>query len=596
MRIVRRTAAAAAALIGLFASGCLDDRTVSPNDGAGGPTLRLGFQASIIGAAAGQTVRIRAFYRRIDGTAVTLESSPGEVGVEPGVPKQVAVVVKIAQCLGDPLKVGGTPTQCAVGIDLTLMDENGNPIDEQITDPTPPLPPGTTTTINGTIVFTVVSQVNLGVIPVLREGDARTLTASALDTQGNPITSRSFTWTSDNPSVLTVDATTGAATAVAAGTARVTASTGLRNGTATVRVIRKVTSVSLSPDPASAVRAAESLTLTATPKAAGGVDAGDLADRTITWAVTNPDGATQTAIVSNQGVLTATYPGNADVTVTIDGVAKTIRVPIVAASIAIQSSGTVLVVDTRRQLGVTVLDANDAPLPDVPVTWTSSDPDVATVDANGLVTAVKQGLAIITATGGGGTGQTPMHVTTSTLDIQPATLKVFSGATGTLTASNAIGPITWTTADPLIATVSPDGVVTGLGLGTVVISATAGSGASAQFGAATVTVIAAAVEITPDSASIFEGDSIRFSAVVKDAGGGILKVPITWSVDDPNVAPIDDNGGVYGSSAGITTVRAFGGGQEGRAALVVEAASGVVVSPYHTPLHRTQSSRPRPQN
>ena len=233
MRIVRRTAAAAAALIGLFASGCLDDRTVSPNDGAGGPTLRLGFQASIIGAAAGQTVRIRAFYRRIDGAAVTLESSPGEVGVEPGVPKQVAVVVKIAQCLGDPLKVGGTPTQCAVGIDLTLMDENGNPIDEQITDPTPPLPPGTTTTINGTIVFTVVSQVNLGVIPVLREGDARTLSASALDTQGNPITSRSFSWTSDNPSVLTVNATTGAATAVAAGTARVTASTGLRNGTAT---------------------------------------------------------------------------------------------------------------------------------------------------------------------------------------------------------------------------------------------------------------------------------------------------------------------------------------------------------------------------
>ena len=142
---LRRAFTRGAATLALLSTACLDDRPVGPNDDARGPAVRLGFQATILGAAAGQTVHIRAFYLRLDGTDVTLENAPTEVSVTPGVPQQVAVVVRIAQCLADPQHTGGSPKACEVGIDLTLEDEDGTVIDEQTSAPTQALPPGSRT-------------------------------------------------------------------------------------------------------------------------------------------------------------------------------------------------------------------------------------------------------------------------------------------------------------------------------------------------------------------------------------------------------------------------------------------------------------------
>jgi len=121
----RRILVPLAGVAAMLATACLDDRPVAPNDQATKPTVRLGINATIMNARAGQTVQIRAFYRRKDGTDVTLPSSPTSVGVTPGEPKTVAVVVQIAACLADPQQAGGSASQCAVGITLTLVDENG---------------------------------------------------------------------------------------------------------------------------------------------------------------------------------------------------------------------------------------------------------------------------------------------------------------------------------------------------------------------------------------------------------------------------------------------------------------------------------------
>jgi uncharacterized protein YjdB len=409
-RIVTRGVTGGAALLAVLATACLDDRPVEPNDKGTGPSVRLAFNATIYGATAGQTVRIRAFYRRTDQTDVTLESAPTSVSVTPGEAKTVAVVVRIAECLADPQQSGGSKTQCAVGITLTLEDEDGTPIDEQTSPPTQPLRPGSTTTL-AQIAFTPVAQVAFGAIPVLRPGDLRTLIASAMDGQGRTITSRKIKWSTDNPSVLTINPTTGGVTAVAVGSARVTATAGTRSGTVTVRVIRRVVSVGLSPDPAPAVVAASSLQLVAVPKAADGTDAGDLADRDVTWSVVNPAGPTRTATVSATGTVTGVYPGDADVTVSIDGVTKALRVVVTAAKIRIESPSTFMFVGTTMPLTATVLDANDAPLANVPVTWSTSDPKIATVDANGVLTGVGSGYVFITATGGGVSATSPVHVT-----------------------------------------------------------------------------------------------------------------------------------------------------------------------------------------
>jgi len=176
-------------------------------------------------------------------------------------------------------------------------------------------------------------------------------------------------------------------------------------------VIRSVSSVVMSPDPATVV-VARTLQLVAVPKAADGTDAGDLADRKVTWSVANAAGPIR-ATVSGTGLVTGLYPGDADVTVSIDGVTKTLRVVVTAASLRIASPSTFMLTGTSVQLTAIVLDANSAVLANVPVTWSSSNPNVAAIDANGVLTATTPGFVTITATGGGVSGTAFMHVESS---------------------------------------------------------------------------------------------------------------------------------------------------------------------------------------
>ena len=111
------------------------------------------------------------------------------------------------------------------------------------------------------------------------------------------------------------------------------------------------------------------------------------------------------------------------------------------------------------------------------VTWTSSKPTVATVDANGKVTAKSLGMADITVTteDGGytatcrvGVVRRPggdVSVTGVTLNKTATTIAV--GASETLTATiaptNATNKkVTWTSSDPAVATVDASGKVTGV--------------------------------------------------------------------------------------------------------------------------------------
>src|SRR4029450_5922592 len=96
------------------------------------------------------------------------------------------------------------------------------------------------------------------------------------------------------------------------GSEKVRATAGTRSASATVKVIRRVSTVVLNPDPASVV-AARTLQLVAVPKATDGTDAGELADRDIRWSVVNPAGSAPAATVSATGLVTGVDPGNAGV-------------------------------------------------------------------------------------------------------------------------------------------------------------------------------------------------------------------------------------------------------------------------------------------
>src|SRR5438045_1686760 len=63
------------------------------------------------------------------------------------------------------------------------------------------------------------------------------------------------------------------------------------------------------------------------------------------------------------------------------------------------------------QLTATPQDSTDAPLPDRPVTWTSDNPAIVSVDVNGLATGKTPGSATITATSEGKSGVSYISVT-----------------------------------------------------------------------------------------------------------------------------------------------------------------------------------------
>ena len=115
------------------------------------------------------------------------------------------------------------------------------------------------------------------------------------------------------------------------------------------------------------------------------------------------------------------------------------------------------------------------------VTWKSSDKTVATVDESGLVTAVGNGTANITATTEDGNFKATCQVTveipelTLSLDKSELTLtQTEEQQKLTATVSDTEEKVTWLSSDPFVATVTRDGIVTAIANGTATITASAG--------------------------------------------------------------------------------------------------------------------------
>ena len=79
-------------------------------------------------------------------------------------------------------------------------------------------------------------------------------------------------------------------------------------------------------------------------------------------------------------------------------------------SVEVSPGQAALVVDQTTALTATVLDQEDQPMDGVPVSWSSSDPAVASVAADGVVTAHDVGSATITATAAGESGSAQISV------------------------------------------------------------------------------------------------------------------------------------------------------------------------------------------
>ncbi|MCL2352259.1 MAG: Ig-like domain-containing protein [Firmicutes bacterium] len=204
------------------------------------------------------------------------------------------------------------------------------------------------------------------------------------------------------------------------------------------------------------------------------------------------------------------------------------------------------------------------------VTWSSSDPSVASVDANtGEITGVTAGKTTISALAPNGArsyfvirvsaAETPATgITLSNAPAQAAVGQSAAGADYALTPAGSTDGVTWSSGNPAVASVDPlTGAVTGVAVGTAVITAKTDSGKTASY---SIEIVAASVPSTDITLSGAPGEvAVNGSA----AGPTVTLYPagstdnVTWSSSAPAVAAVDPTTGkVTGVSAGQATITA----------------------------------------
>lgn len=123
--------------------------------------------------------------------------------------------------------------------------------------------------------------------------------------------------------------------------------------------------------------------------------------------------------------------------------------------------------------------------------WTSSNKKVAKVNSKGKVTAVGVGSCKITAAATDGSGKKAVckiKVTPGAIAVDKSSMTLSKGSTETLQVKNiAAGSLVWSSSDTTVASVSSDGVVTGVNAGTAVVSV--GQSGEKDTARCTVTVV-----------------------------------------------------------------------------------------------------------
>jgi len=410
---------------------------------------------------------------------------------------------------------------------------------------------------NLTISYTIIRDEHVTGITVsptsktIKVGENFTITPTVTPASA---TDKVVTWSSSNNAIASVD-TTGKVTGLSTGTATITATThdGGLTATCTVTVSNttiNVTGITLDTT-AKTMGVGETYTLKPT------ITPSNATDKSVEWFSGNP----AVASVDTTGKVTAKAIGVAVITATTNDGGYKATCTITVSDSKVSVTGIELTTTSRNMYAgdqyilQTIIKPDNAT--DKSVTWTSSNPAIATVDENGIVTALKAGTTTITATTNDGgfkanciitvTGEV-VNVTGITLS--PTTKTMYTGEsfilTPTITPDNATNKsVTWTSSDPTIASVDESGIVNAIKKGTATITAKTNDGG---FTATCVITVnegdkkVTGITLTPTTNTIKPGDSFVITPTVTPVDAADKSV--TWSSSDSSIAKVDSTGKV----------------------------------------------------
>ena len=375
-------------------------------------------------------------------------------------------------------------------------------------------------------------------------------------------TNKKVKWLSSDERFATVDSN-GTVTAKRAGTVVITCET--LDGhyvdicTLTIKKVVKTKSVSLNKL-SCAVYVGRTRTLVAT------VLPENATDKRLIWKSSNPKVAT----VNSKGVVTGVRRGTATITCTTRDTGKKVTCEVKVVNVKVKSislSKTSANLTVKKTLALKcIFNPADTTIKDV--TWTSSNPKVAKVNANGKVTAVAPGTAVITCKTKYGNQTAKCTVKVSLQKIKSVSFKNTevellvgkkmalkpvikpAGATG--------AKLKWRSSDPTVVKVNSNGTLTALKAGKAYITCKPNDGSNAPEAVVLVTVTkrdVLGVKLNKNAVQLSVKGKLQLKATVvpEDATDKRVK----WESSNTKVAKVNSKGTVTAVGKGVCMIRAI---------------------------------------
>ncbi|MCM1364608.1 MAG: Ig-like domain-containing protein [Faecalibacterium sp.] len=378
--------------------------------------------------------------------------------------------------------------------------------------------------------------------------------SSTLKATVNPsdATNKKVTWKIGNTAIAKISSS-GVVTGVKAGvtTATVTTADGGYSATCNITVYNAVTGIKLNKNVLKVSKGETAiLTTTVSPSSA--------TNKAVTWTSSDKSVAT----VNSAGEINALKIGATVITAkTKDGGLTAecmVEVVQLATSVSLDYSSLTLSAGASKTLSATVKPSTAS---NKNVKWSTSNKNVATVDSAGKITAVGAGTATITAKSADGNASAKCKITVkqpiTSIKLNQTTLYVGVGKNATLKAT--IGPsnatdktIKWTTSDSSIATVSSNGTVKGVKLGTVTVTVTSSNGKVKATCKVQVVKPVTSVKLNKTSAKINLGKTVTLTATVSPSNATVKAVK--WTSSNTKVATVDSKGKVTSKAPGTATI------------------------------------------
>lgn len=407
-------------------------------------------------------------------------------------------------------------------------------------------------TINYTVRIPLES-ITINGDETLSKNEEKTLTVTYNPT--NTTDNKTVDWESSNPEIVSIDST-GKITGKKGGTAKITATVGNVKAEKEVKVVVPIESVSLSGDDSILKGETKRLTATINPE-----DTTD--DKTITWSSDDEN----VLFVDQNGQIRGIKEGTANVKAVVAGKETTKQITVNEIhinSIAIDGDQEFeMIKNQTKNLSVTINPENTTD--DKGVVWKTNNEEVARVDNDGKVTALKEGEATITATVG--TNETSVKINVKEIHINSVVINELDDEftrgdefkfSATYTPENTTDEnktVEWSSSNADVGTIDQEGNFVALKEGTTTITAKIGNIKAERE----VTVIENHVgdfKLLQEEGEVLNIGNTQKLVTVVNPENCTDAYTIKYSSSDEAIATVDENGNVTALKDGKVVITA----------------------------------------